>query len=127
MPPTPRTHALSGKVAMGRPKLEITRDRQFNVGLTASELADVQRSARMAGMRPVDFARAKLLSKSGHFTRMAHSIRQLDPLLLVQLSRIGNNLNQIARALNELSVEMPADLAPLLAELRSILRIAAGP
>lgn len=112
---------------MGRPKLENTRDRQFNVGLTAFELETVQRAARLAGMRPVDYGRAKLLSKPGRITRTAYAVRQLDPLLLVQLSRIGNNLNQIARRLNDLALPEPEDLAPLLAEIRSLLREAGAP
>jgi hypothetical protein len=112
---------------MGRPKLLITRDRQFNVGLTAAELAEVQRAARLAGMRPVDYGRAKLLSRSGRIPRTEYSVRQLDPLLLVQLSRIGNNLNQIARRLNELSLPAPQELEPLLAEIRSILASVQAP
>jgi hypothetical protein len=112
---------------MGRPKLFITRDRQFNVGLTAAELAEVQRAARLAGMRPVDYGRAKLLSRSGRIARTEYSVRQLDPLLLVQLSRIGNNLNQIARRLNELSLPAPQALEPLLAEIRNILASVQAP
>ena len=113
--------------AMGRPKLLITRDRQFNVGFTAAELAEVQRAARVAGMRPVDYGRAKLLSRSGRIARTEYSVRQLDPLLLVQLSRIGNNLNQIARRLHELSLPAPQELEPLLAEIRSILASVQAP
>jgi hypothetical protein len=112
---------------MGRPKLFITRDRQFNVGLTAAELAEVQRAARLAGMRPVDYGRAKLLSRHGRIARTEYSVRQLDPLLLVQLSRIGNNLNQIARRLNELSLPAPQEHEPLLAEIRNILASVQAP
>jgi hypothetical protein len=113
--------------AMGRPKLHITRDRQFNVGLTAAELAELQRAARLAGMRPVDYGRAKLLSRPGHIARTEYAVRQLDPLLLVQLSRIGNNLNQIARRLNELALPAPQELEPLLAEIRGILASVQAP
>lgn len=117
---------------MVRPKLPITRDRQFNVSLTAAEFDAMQRAARMAGLRPVDFARAKILSKPvsskvWRSARTTHDVRQFEPVVLVALSRIGNNLNQIARSLNELSLDVPDDLAPLLAELRGILRMAAAP
>jgi hypothetical protein len=111
---------------MGRPKLEITRDRQFNVGLTILEFEAVQLAARLAGMRPVDYGRGKLLSKSGRIARTEEAVRQLDPLLLVQLSRLGNNLNQIARRLNDLALPVPEDLSPLLAEIRDILRSVPG-
>jgi hypothetical protein len=112
---------------MGRPKLHITRDRQFNVGLTATELAEVQRAARLASMRPVDYGRAKLLSRPGRIARTEYAVRQLDPLLLVALSRIGNNLNQIARRLNELALPVPENIDPLLAEIRSILTSVQAP
>jgi hypothetical protein len=112
---------------MGRPKLHITRDRQFNVGLTATEFTEVQRAARLAGMRPVDYGRAKLLSKPGRIARAVYAVPQLDPLLLVQLSRIGNNLNQIARRLNELSLPAEGELEPLLAEIRGILASVQAP
>ena len=112
---------------MPRPKLKITRDRQFNIGLTAREFESVQRAAQAVGMRPVDFARAKLLSKTRRTPRTTYDVRQLPPAVLVQLSRIGNNINQIARKLNELSLPSPDELALLLADLRSILREVAGP
>jgi hypothetical protein len=107
---------------MGRPKLTTPRDRQFNVSLTEAEWSALQRAARLALMRPVDFGRAKLLAKSGHAQRAAEAAPHLDPLLLQHLSRLGNNLNQIARRLNELRLPVSDELDPLLAEIRGILR-----
>jgi hypothetical protein len=112
---------------MGRPKLDIPRIRQFNVALTASEFADVERAARLAGMRPVDYGRAKLLLKPPRLTRGAYSVQPVDPALLLHLSRLGNNLNQIARALHELSLPTPEELNALLAEIRAVLRAAQSP
>ena len=107
---------------MARPKLHISRDRQFNVGLTATEFADLQRAARLAGMRPVDYGRAMLFAKNRALLGTAVAVPQLDPLLFVHLARIGNNLNQIARQLHAFSVPAPDDLSPALAELRALLR-----
>jgi hypothetical protein len=42
--------------------------------------------------------------------------------LLVQLSRVGNNLNQIARGLHQFAVPTPELLSPVLSELRDLLR-----
>jgi DNA polymerase III delta subunit len=67
------------------------------------------------------------LSRPGRIARTEYSVRQLDPLLLVQLSRIGNNLNQIARRLNELALPAPEALEPLLAEIRRILASVQSP
>jgi hypothetical protein len=112
---------------MGRPKLQITRDRQFNVSLTETEWSGLQRAARLALMRPVDYARMRLLAKPSGLLRAEQAAPQLDPLLLLHLSRLGNNLNQIARRLNELRLPAPDDLAPLLAEIRGILRAVRQP
>jgi hypothetical protein len=107
---------------MGRPKLPFTRDKQFNVGLTDDEFATLHRAARLAGMRPVDYARSLLLAKRLPTRRVAEATPHLDPLLLLEISRIGNNLNQIARRLNELALPIPDELPGLLAEVRRILR-----
>lgn len=112
---------------MGRPKLDIPRNRQFNVALTAREFADVERAARVTGMRPVDYGRAKLLSKPPRLTRGAYTVQPVDPALLVHLSRLGNNLNQIARGLHELSLPEMEELRALLSEIRAVLRAARLP
>lgn len=109
---------------MGRPKLEIPRDRQLNVALTFAELTDVQRAARAAYLRPVDYARAKLFAAPGRAPRTAIAVPHLDPLLAAHLSRLGNNLNQIARQLHQFAIPAPAELAALLAEIRAALRMA---
>jgi hypothetical protein len=107
---------------MGRPKLEIRRDRQFNLGLTADEFAQVLLAARLASMRPVDYGRMRLLSKPKALSRTALAVHQLDPLLLAQLGRIGSNLNQVTRRLHMLAVPEPEELGPVLFEIRALLR-----
>jgi hypothetical protein len=108
-------------MATGRSKPEERRDRQFNVALTADELLRLHAAARASGMRPVDFGRARLLD-TARTARTTRVVRQLDPLLLVQLSRVGNNLNQIARGLHQFAVPTPELLSPVLSELRDLLR-----
>ncbi|MEI9803505.1 MAG: plasmid mobilization relaxosome protein MobC [Pseudolabrys sp.] len=107
---------------MVRPKLKITRNKQFNVSLTANEHATLHQRAGQAGMRPVDYARARLFSEDFRTLQAAPKAHHLDPLVLVHLSRIGNNLNQIARRLNTVAVPSPPDLEGVLAELRAHLR-----
>jgi hypothetical protein len=106
---------------MGRPKLETPRDRQCNVSLTDDEFNKLLVAARVAGLRPVDYVRARIFAKALP-ARTAIAVRQLDPLLLTHLARIGNNLNQVARQLHRLDLEKPVDLAAVLAELRDVLR-----
>jgi hypothetical protein len=113
---------------MGRPPNKIKRDRQFNVGLTTREHDLLLARASRAGMRPVDYGRARLLGgaaqqASGTDAPAPH----LDPLFVAQLSRLGNNLNQIARRLNTLDFPSPPSLEPLLQLIRALIGKAGSP
>lgn len=105
---------------MGRPPVEIKRNRQFNVGLTAPEYDLLLARAARAGMRPVDYARARLFAE-WRINATAAAAAHLDPLLLNQLIRVGNNLNQIARKMNAFNQPAPASLGRLLEEIRRIV------
>ncbi len=111
---------------MGQPTKAERRERQLNVKLTAREHGWVVRMSQMAGLRPVEFGRLKLLAdrplRGGASTPKAH----LDPLLLSHLSRVGNNLNQIARKLHQLNFPAPSELGEVLEEIRGLLRKASG-
>jgi hypothetical protein len=121
-----RSATLHG--AMGRRPKEIKRDRQFNVGLTTREHELLFARAARAGMRRVDYGRARLLGEHrGHASALGADAPRLDPLLIVQLSKIGNNLNQIARRLNTLEFPAPPSLEPLLQEIRALIARAGSP
>jgi hypothetical protein len=49
-----------------------------------------------------------------------------DPRLLLHLSRIGNNLNQITRRLHQYELAVPDTLDPVLVTLHDILHRAGG-
>ena len=113
---------------MGRPPVKIKRERQLNVALTFAEHELVLRRAARAGMRPVDYGRARLLGTVDQsHTGPGAPAPNLDPLFLVTLSRLGNNLNQIARRLNTLDLPAPPSLEPLLQLIRSLIAKAGGP
>ena len=79
-------------------------------------------------MRPTDYARWRLLSgRTAALEAATPSGGHLDPLFLNHLSRIGSNLNQIARALHTFRMPLPPELGPTLEELRAILRKEAQP
>lgn len=127
-PDTPgrmRSATLHG--AMGRPLIKIKRERQLNVALTLAEHELVLARAARAGMRPVDYGRARLLGAANRPLGSGAPAPHLDPLLLATLSRLGNNLNQIARRLNTLDLPAPASLEPLLQLVRSLIVKAGGP
>ena len=76
-------------------------------------------------MRPVYFGRALLLDQSGkkpdngkpdNFARLVYG----------QLVRLGNNLNQMVRHLHRTGDPLPADLEPLLSDIRRIIARGCG-
>lgn len=107
---------------MGRPKISEPRDRQFNLSLTASELASIQRRAEAVSMRPVHFGRALLLEENRKIKSPENENRtSTDRLIFTQLVRLGNNLNQLVRHLHRTGDPLPADLEPLLNDIRQII------
>ena len=104
---------------MVRPKQQIRRDRQFNVSLTSREFELLFARAAACCMRPVDYARARLFGMTEPLA--AQSAAHLDPLLLAQLSRLGNNLNQVARHLNTVGGPAPPTLEPLLRNILALI------
>jgi hypothetical protein len=107
---------------MGRPKLLEARDQQLNIALTTREHAELLTRAVRAGMRPVDYARAQLLAPRRITASMAAMPPHLDPLFHAALSRVGNNINQIARQLNTHGHAPPPSLELLLGEIRTLLK-----
>jgi len=106
---------------MARPKHNDIRDRQLNLKLTAAEFERLRRRAAASGMRLVDFGRARLLAEWRVTETAVAATPHLDPLFQAQLSRLGNNLNQIARRMHAFQEPAPPALAPLLDELRTLI------
>jgi hypothetical protein len=105
---------------MGRPKVPNPRDQQFKLYFTAGELAIIKRRAEALGMRPVHFGRAVLLA-DGYAGVQSEQAISAARLVLAQLARLGNNLNQMVRHLHATGDPLPADLEPLLTDIRSIV------
>jgi hypothetical protein len=103
-------------------KQEQRRNKQFNIGLTEGELSKLHTRASTAGMRAVDYARARLFGGKTVERSTDAPAHNLDPLFLPQLSRLGNNLNQIVRKLHQLDLPAPPTLEPLLQEIRDLIR-----
>jgi Bacterial mobilisation protein (MobC) len=107
---------------MGRPRTSEPRSHQLNLSLTASELESIEKRAEAVGMRPVHFGRAVLLDqKRQPSVNRAPDGSNLEHLIYGQLSRLGNNLNQMVRHLHQTGDPLPADLEPLLDDVRRIL------
>lgn len=106
---------------MSRSTKSEPRDKQLNLSLTASELARIRQRAEAVGMRPVHFGRAMVLDE-GRRLIPKEGVEQNTPrLLYMQLVRLGNNLNQLVRHLHSHGGPLPADLEPLLRDIRHLI------
>jgi hypothetical protein len=72
-------------------------------------------------MRPVHFGRAMMLGQDKAALRGDPVSHNVDRLIYSQLSRLGNNLNQLVRHLHKTGDPLPPDLEPLLADIRQII------
>jgi hypothetical protein len=112
---------------MGRPTKSEPRDKQLNLSLTASELASIQQRALAVGMRPVHFRRALLLDEN---RKISSAIKEIggngERLIYAQLARLGNLLNQMMRHLHRTGDPLPADLEPLLKDIRQLMARGCG-
>lgn len=84
---------------IGRPKSAQGegRDTVVSVRLTSFERAGVEAKAALSGLSLSGFCRRAIL---GHRVTASTEPQQLNAEALVELNRIGVNLNQIARAAN---------------------------
>lgn len=97
-----------------RPRLRQSqqRNRVRSVRLTADELADIQEAAATMGMRVAGFladaAVAVARAQEGPASWLMNQRALVEELMRAsaQLARVGNNLNQVAKALNS-GVEVP--------------------
>lgn len=110
---------------MGRPRNFQTRDHQLNISLTAAEYEVLHRRAYQQGSRLVDYVRSVLffepVAASAPNLPDAPVATRADHMIYVQLKRLGNNLNQIARQLNMTGDAPPRDLYLLLRDIRAVL------
>jgi hypothetical protein len=105
---------------MSRPQKKDRRDQQLNIGLTRAEYNIIKSRAVTAGVRVVDYGRMRLLGPPGA-QHAGNAAPRFDRLVYVQLKRLGNNLNQLVRRFH-LTGDPPAELDPLLKEIRDYLR-----
>jgi hypothetical protein len=106
---------------MARPRSSELRDKQFNLSLTARELERIKHRAQALGMRPIYFARTILLDSERKISGKREAENNLARLIHSQLVRLGNNLNQLVRHLHQTGDPLPADLEPLLNDIRQII------
>ena len=107
---------------MARPRMSEPRCYQLNLSLTASELEGIKKRSAALGMRPVHFGRAMLFDKNKQPSMKPETSHgNIDRLVYGQLVRLGNNLNQMVRHLHRTGEPLPADLEPLLNDIRRVI------
>lgn len=121
-------HALSG-VIMDHPERQLimpgseTRQRQkmLTIRLTENEHRMLRERADMIGLSLGGFVRKRALGKAGpRSKRQASADRHELRRLKGELGRVGNNINQIAYALNSGEELLPNELEDAIAELAEI-------
>lgn len=106
---------------MGRPKVSSLRDVQLKLNLTATEYECVVRRAKTVGMRPNHFGCAMVLNKDIGSAVNRRSPSNAERLIYHTPSRVGSNLNQMVRRMHQTGEPAPADLEPLLTDIRQII------
>ena len=108
---------------IGRPKkapAELRTERLAGIRLTAAERQHVDELAERAGLDVMEFCRRAILGQ-----RIGQARRKADDRALVELNRIGVNLNQIAARVN-MTGDLAEDFRAVVAELRAALEKVAG-
>ena len=84
---------------MGRPKKKIEEIKLFQINLrvTLNEQVQLEESAKSHGLNVVEFIRRRALHKQ----LPKFSMSGLERDLLIELSRIGNNINQMSKRVNQ--------------------------
>ena len=103
---------------MGRPRKhpdEARTERCAHIRLTVAERLDVEAKAAAMGVSVADYARHRLCGYRLPVRRGADLSR-----LLVEINRVGNNVNQIARAANATG-RVPVITGEAMRELRAVL------
>ena len=104
---------------MARPPLrpEERKDELLpNLRVTASQRAMIEEKAAKAGLTLADYCRRAIFK-----ARFAPKRGTVDQALLVELNRVGVNLNQIAKRVNA-GRNLPPDFPDVLAEVREAVR-----
>ena len=105
---------------MVRPRKQPAEKRSLRLpaaSVTPAEFAEVERQASVAGLSAPEFVRRCVLGR-----QVAPRRTQVENAAIVELIRVGNNLNQMARATNSGRQPFAAELRHALAELQAVLR-----
>jgi hypothetical protein len=109
---------------MPRPKKDDPRDVNLTIRFSTAEIVDLEQRARAAGCSVAAYTRQAVFGAAIETaTRPARVSDELAAReLAVQVQRVGVNLNQIVRRMNEDHTPPPRDLMMVLDEIRAYVR-----
>ena len=114
---------------MGKKTQNTVRSRHVSFRLSAEEHFRLVDKAHRSGLSVGDFLRTRALGarkRKPSVVEIAGAVPQ-EISLVTQLRKIGVNVNQIAHHCNRFQVPPPAELEPLLTEIRSLLAASFAP
>ena len=84
---------------MSRPKKSIEQLKiiQINIRVTLEEQIHLEQSAKIYGLTLVGYIRRRILNQQ----LPKHAMPEVNRELLIELSRIGNNINQLTKKANQ--------------------------
>lgn len=81
-----------------RTQLTQKRHRQINIRVTDDDHARLSADARRAGLKLTAYCEVLMLRRKIEIANT--TVHRMDPALFAELRRIGNNVNQVAHAIN---------------------------
>lgn len=97
------------------------KDKVVRTRLSDDEIMAVEKAAQAAGMTVSAFLRSLLLEGAGVQPLLAVEDRAVMGFLADEVRAVGNNLNQVARALNSDRSITPADIETNVGEVQIVL------
>jgi hypothetical protein len=98
----------------------------LNLRMSDDEHAQLKSKANAAGLTMANYLRqgigTKEVKRSPVLKRTKRDYIQVDPALMLEISRIGNNLNQIARVINQDGSKDNIELLEHLVSIERLLR-----
>lgn len=118
-----RPHCCIGVRSLPRRRThpDAPRDRLISIRVTSAEYARLKLQAGLARMSISGLAE-RFVSKGEVKVAASDLAARLDPALMAELKRVGNNLNQIAHALNS---NLPPDVRFATQSLHQLIRLVA--
>jgi len=98
------------------------KNKLFTIKVSDDEIANWRKISNLSGMTMADFVRT--FFEKQQVVKIAKPPIKVDPALLREVGAIGNNLNQIARKLNEgQKIEVLITLTSIQNHLQHIVKI----